>query len=254
MAPWTGRRRRADFLRRREPWAFADARAPSATRDRGGDADSFVADVTDEAAVVAAVNAALARYGKIDVFVHGAAISAARRPLRYGGRRMAAPARRDLDRCVLVCQTRRRVDGSSATSAVRSSTSARPKATKGTSVTSPTAPRNPACSTSRARSRWNSRRTVSGPTRSRRPVPMQPKVWRARKRGACRGRARRARFAANPSSQLRRGRRTARPAAETVGLRARRGIPGIRRVDDGHRHRPPHGRRRNRRATGVEPA
>jgi NAD(P)-dependent dehydrogenase (short-subunit alcohol dehydrogenase family) len=54
--------------------AFATACA-KAIRERGGDADSFVADVTDEAAVVAAVEAALARYGKIDVFVHGAAIS-----------------------------------------------------------------------------------------------------------------------------------------------------------------------------------
>jgi NAD(P)-dependent dehydrogenase (short-subunit alcohol dehydrogenase family) len=54
--------------------AFATACA-KAIRDRGGDADAFVADVTDEAAVVAAVEAALARYGKIDVFVHGAAIS-----------------------------------------------------------------------------------------------------------------------------------------------------------------------------------
>jgi NAD(P)-dependent dehydrogenase (short-subunit alcohol dehydrogenase family) len=54
--------------------AFATACA-AAIRDRGGDADSFVCDVTDEARVVATVEAAIERYGKIDVFMHGAAIS-----------------------------------------------------------------------------------------------------------------------------------------------------------------------------------
>jgi NAD(P)-dependent dehydrogenase (short-subunit alcohol dehydrogenase family) len=47
----------------------------TAIRERGGDADSFVCDVTDEAQVIAAVDAARKRYGKIDVFMHGAAIS-----------------------------------------------------------------------------------------------------------------------------------------------------------------------------------
>jgi NAD(P)-dependent dehydrogenase (short-subunit alcohol dehydrogenase family) len=54
--------------------AFALACA-AAIRERGGDADSFVCDVTDEERVIAAVDAALKRYGKIDVFMHGAAIS-----------------------------------------------------------------------------------------------------------------------------------------------------------------------------------
>jgi len=54
--------------------AFANACA-AAIRERGGDADSFVCDVTDEAQVIAAVAAARKRYGKIDVFMHGAAIS-----------------------------------------------------------------------------------------------------------------------------------------------------------------------------------
>jgi len=46
-----------------------------AIRKRGGEADAFAADVTDEAAVVRAVEAALARYGRIDILLNGAAIS-----------------------------------------------------------------------------------------------------------------------------------------------------------------------------------
>ena len=54
--------------------AFARACA-AAIRGRGGDADAFVCDVTDAPGVERAVAAALARYGRIDVLVNGAAIS-----------------------------------------------------------------------------------------------------------------------------------------------------------------------------------
>jgi NAD(P)-dependent dehydrogenase (short-subunit alcohol dehydrogenase family) len=56
----------------REEYALACAEA---IRKRGGDADGIVADVTDEAAVKRAVDAAIARYGKIDILLNGAAIS-----------------------------------------------------------------------------------------------------------------------------------------------------------------------------------
>jgi NAD(P)-dependent dehydrogenase (short-subunit alcohol dehydrogenase family) len=54
--------------------SFAGACA-AAIRGRGGDADAFVCDVTDEPAVQRTVAAALARYGHIDVLVNGAAVS-----------------------------------------------------------------------------------------------------------------------------------------------------------------------------------
>ncbi len=47
----------------------------AAIRKRGGDAEAFTCDVTDEPRVAATIEAALARYGKIDCYVHGAAIS-----------------------------------------------------------------------------------------------------------------------------------------------------------------------------------
>jgi NAD(P)-dependent dehydrogenase (short-subunit alcohol dehydrogenase family) len=47
----------------------------AAIRRRGGDADAFVCDVTDESLVEATVAAAIARYGKIDGYLHGTALS-----------------------------------------------------------------------------------------------------------------------------------------------------------------------------------
>jgi NAD(P)-dependent dehydrogenase (short-subunit alcohol dehydrogenase family) len=47
----------------------------AAIRKRGGDADGIDADVTDEAAVIRAVDAAVGRYGGIDILLNGAAIS-----------------------------------------------------------------------------------------------------------------------------------------------------------------------------------
>lgn len=44
-------------------------------RARGGDADGIACDVTDEQAVIRAVNAAVARYGRIDILLNGVAIS-----------------------------------------------------------------------------------------------------------------------------------------------------------------------------------
>lgn len=56
----------------REEFARACA---AAIISRGGEADGIACDVTDESAVVSTVEAATARFGRIDILVNGAAIS-----------------------------------------------------------------------------------------------------------------------------------------------------------------------------------
>jgi 3-oxoacyl-[acyl-carrier protein] reductase len=53
---------------------FARACAAAIVK-RGGEADAIVCDVTDEASVVRTVEAAVARFGRVDILVNGAAIS-----------------------------------------------------------------------------------------------------------------------------------------------------------------------------------